>query len=78
MIALLEKNTNSYLNNSFFIYKRMIYLEEKLNLICNFSEKNYKSKLIIITWNLNIQQGNYKILIKTKKGLKNGSYWFRN
>jgi len=49
MIALLEKNTNSYLNNSFFIYKRMIYLEEKLNLICNFSEKNYKSKLIIIT-----------------------------
>jgi hypothetical protein len=48
MIALLEKNTNSYLNNSFFIYKRMIYLENITKLICNFSEKNYKSRLIII------------------------------
>ena len=48
MIALLEKNTNSYLNNSFFIYKRMIYLENITKLICNFSEKNYKLRLLII------------------------------
>ncbi len=48
MIALLDKNTNSYINNSFFIYKRMIYLENITKLICNFSEKNYKVELLIV------------------------------
>lgn len=55
MIALLEKNTKSYLNCSVFIYKRWIYLENITNSICNFSEKNYKEvftilKLIINIW----------------------------
>jgi len=49
MIALLEKNTKLYLNNSVFIYKRSIYLENITKYICNFSEKNYKSRLLIIT-----------------------------
>jgi len=49
MIALLEKNTKSYLNSSVFIYKSRIYLENITKLICNFSEKNYKSGLLIIT-----------------------------
>ena len=58
MIALLEKNTNSYLNNSFFIYKRRIYLENITKIICNFSEKNYKLSLHIFVQYL-IKKSNY-------------------